>query len=235
MSRRSAGTIILDKLHETVLLVLGRESMKWSFPKGHVKTNEDIKEAAIRETYEETGIVLEMHQLGKRVNIRRSTYYNVIVDMREYTNIEIKDPWEILDVKWCKISDLHLLNVNMDVGDVFKFTPNIVDCVGVVMYTPTHRLFFAAHIEDNLCIPRVSIKFGQIEPHIAKKILLYYGIITSQDDLIHRIQIGNTAYYIVSVATKHIHGLTAINIDQLPTPEKGDITYIHEYIRRLNG
>ncbi|MBP6962459.1 NUDIX domain-containing protein [Candidatus Saccharibacteria bacterium] len=39
----------------------------WGFPKGHPENNETPEATAIREAYEETGIVLTEPQLGKRV------------------------------------------------------------------------------------------------------------------------------------------------------------------------
>lgn len=42
-----------------VLLVRPREaSDEWGFPKGHVEPGEDEEEAAVRETYEETGVAV---------------------------------------------------------------------------------------------------------------------------------------------------------------------------------
>lgn len=39
----------------------------WSFPKGHPEDNETPEESAIREAYEETGIVLSKNELGEQV------------------------------------------------------------------------------------------------------------------------------------------------------------------------
>ena len=41
---------------ENILLVKGRLSKKWSFPKGHMESSESDLECALRELHEETGI-----------------------------------------------------------------------------------------------------------------------------------------------------------------------------------
>ena len=243
MSRKSVGTIILDELHGTVLLVLGRESMKWSFPKGHVEKNEDFREAAIRETYEETGIILGINQLGRRLNMSRKIYYEVKVNMLDYLNFKIKDVREILDVKWCKIYDtadndmskelldVHSLNVNTDVSTVFNLTPNIVKSVGVIIYSPRYGTFLAKQSDNCIYIPTVSIMDGQIEPHAARKILLSYGIIFKQQDLVNRIQIGTTAYYIICINIEWIDGLNTININKPWIWENNDVTHVYNYLK----
>lgn len=50
----SAGGVILND-HQQIVLVQSNVG-KWGFPKGHVKKDESILEAAYREIYEETGL-----------------------------------------------------------------------------------------------------------------------------------------------------------------------------------
>jgi len=53
---KGSGIILCDST-ERILLVLGREHNKWSFPKGHLDdTDTDTRMCAIRETKEETGL-----------------------------------------------------------------------------------------------------------------------------------------------------------------------------------
>ena len=51
------GTILVSP-NNTVLLIKGRRTGKWSFPKGHSEQGETEIDCALRETYEETGIEL---------------------------------------------------------------------------------------------------------------------------------------------------------------------------------
>jgi 8-oxo-dGTP diphosphatase len=58
---------ILFKKEEKVLLLLrqntGYDDGKYTLPAGHVEENETIKEAAIREAFEETGVVINPEAL----------------------------------------------------------------------------------------------------------------------------------------------------------------------------
>ena len=50
----SAGGVVLNSNGE--VLVVNQRGTSWSLPKGHIEQNEEIVEAAKRETYEESGI-----------------------------------------------------------------------------------------------------------------------------------------------------------------------------------
>ena len=52
----SAGAIVFR--NDTVLMI--RVGSRWSFPKGHLEPGETAKQAAVRETREETGISAEL-------------------------------------------------------------------------------------------------------------------------------------------------------------------------------
>lgn len=49
----SAGGVILDK--GKILLIYRKSKNDFTFPKGHIEKNEDARQAALRETIEETG------------------------------------------------------------------------------------------------------------------------------------------------------------------------------------
>ena len=51
----TAGGIILNELEEIVIVNQNHDS--WSLPKGHLEKGETLLEAAIREIYEETGLI----------------------------------------------------------------------------------------------------------------------------------------------------------------------------------
>ena len=61
-----AGTIIYDFDWYHTLLVLNYHSGLWGFPKGIIDIGESEHQAAIRETYEETGVKLDFGSLGIR-------------------------------------------------------------------------------------------------------------------------------------------------------------------------
>lgn len=59
-----AGVFIINTITE-MTLVLEKFNGKWDLPKGHLDPGEKLFEAAVRETYEETGLspdVLTIHQ-----------------------------------------------------------------------------------------------------------------------------------------------------------------------------
>jgi len=58
---KKCGVIMRDNSINQVLLVYGRKSQKWGFPKGHMEYGETEKETALRELKEETGITLRQN------------------------------------------------------------------------------------------------------------------------------------------------------------------------------
>ncbi len=104
------GTIFI--CGNKVLLVKGRNSGKWSFPKGHARQGETEFEAAKRETYEETG--LELRQFDRIIQLSTGTYYLV------YTPYEIKcdiqDSKEICASQWISFEEMANLTANIDVN-----------------------------------------------------------------------------------------------------------------------
>ncbi len=54
---RSAGAVVFRKeKNETYYLLLHYQAGHWDFPKGHIEEGESLKQTAIREIVEETGI-----------------------------------------------------------------------------------------------------------------------------------------------------------------------------------
>lgn len=81
---------------------------QWNFPAGHLEENETIKEAAIREVFEETGCKVKLtgvlpivHEHIKGENAIMIRFVAKI----EKENIVFNEN-EILDVKWIDIDDI---------------------------------------------------------------------------------------------------------------------------------
>ena len=111
------GVILISPTDE-ILVVQGRQSKKWSFPKGHGSPFEKPLEAALRELKEETGINL----LGRLPDNERrflsnksgsgGTYF--IFQLTETPVVEPQDTKEIMNTMWCERSRLPKLSGNMD-------------------------------------------------------------------------------------------------------------------------
>ena len=94
-----------DSGTNNVLLVFGKKSQKWGFPKGHMEMGETEEETAIRELREETGIRLD-NVLDTRIRFRNNVYFivNIAKDNLEQASIEDKD--EIEKMSWFSYADI---------------------------------------------------------------------------------------------------------------------------------
>lgn len=97
------------------LLVLGRKSDKWGFPKGHMEAGETEEETAIREVQEETGICIPRSRLSQtnKVRFKNNIYFIVLYDITEDgdfgQNIDFK---EIASIRWFTTQELLELEMN---------------------------------------------------------------------------------------------------------------------------
>jgi len=119
--RKRAGIILYH--NSKVLLVLGKVSNKWSFPKGELMENESFIEGAIRELYEETGITIDIDTLenAEQIITEYTTYFKVnLEEMGFLPNPKIIDKKEIKKCKFINIYHLNNLNVNHDIRVVMN-------------------------------------------------------------------------------------------------------------------
>jgi 8-oxo-dGTP pyrophosphatase MutT (NUDIX family) len=108
------GSICISALN-TILLVRGRKSNKWSFPKGHKKRGETYIECAVRETYEEAGIALDniVPTAYQRLSIGEYYFY----DLEEEILPNIVDTQEIVEARWMAVSEMRKESCNVDVNN----------------------------------------------------------------------------------------------------------------------
>lgn len=97
-----------------VLLVRGRKSQKWSFPKGHCKHNESDIECARRELFEETGLIAPETFLSSH-KLRGGEYFIFPIEQSEPFLPIIQDSWEIEEVAWWPLHTLPEIS-NIDVS-----------------------------------------------------------------------------------------------------------------------
>ena len=108
------GTIIVSP-DSKILLVRGRKSGKWSFPKGHPEKDEEGYDCAWRETTEETGISLPPpNERDEILNLSKGRYFVHRLSSKPFINI--KDLNEINDVQWYTIREMRGLLKNIDIS-----------------------------------------------------------------------------------------------------------------------
>jgi mRNA-decapping enzyme subunit 2 len=117
--------IICVTRRKKYLLVKGRQSNKWSFPKGHRNRGELAIDCAIRELYEETGVnISRPTEYPKSFIFSRNKegsgpeYFYFEID--EELETHINDTREISDIGWFTIEDMEYMNGNIDITRFVK-------------------------------------------------------------------------------------------------------------------
>lgn len=115
-----AGIIIFRKKHKLETILVKTHKDNYSFPKGKLNKGETYIDGAIRETNEETGIVLEdiklLSENGKYVYIEELSEKNnpsVLYFIGEYNKDNLTfsyDEEELKEVNWFQIDDVYKLN-----------------------------------------------------------------------------------------------------------------------------
>jgi 8-oxo-dGTP pyrophosphatase MutT (NUDIX family) len=105
------GAIFLTPTNK-VLLVKGRKTGKWSFPKGHPEPGESAFEAAEREVAEEVGLRLP-HTYESIITLNTGIYYLV---HSEELCVQTHDDSEVMNVAWIPFHHLRSMRINIDVN-----------------------------------------------------------------------------------------------------------------------
>ena len=80
---KKSGACIHDPVRNQILLVQSRGNL-WGLPKGSLENDETFQEGAIREVFEETGIVLKPEMLYKSIKVYgKAMYYYVQLPYRK--------------------------------------------------------------------------------------------------------------------------------------------------------
>jgi len=105
------GAIMLDEMLENCILVRGcHKRISWGFPKGKVNKDEDGKDCAIREVYEETGydiksLIDEHDYLEVNVHDHKVRLY-IVPCVESSFAFEPRTRGEIQEIKWFPIDAL---------------------------------------------------------------------------------------------------------------------------------
>ena len=120
-----AGVIIVRKcLNEPEILLIYRAKLDdWSFPKGHCEEGETNEQTAIRETKEETGLDIKLHQplpnyeyQNAKGNITVAMYVASVMNDDQQTQIE-RDHDRL---EWVPISKVLDRLTHQSLKDYFK-------------------------------------------------------------------------------------------------------------------
>jgi 8-oxo-dGTP pyrophosphatase MutT (NUDIX family) len=103
------------------LLVQGRKTLKWSFPKGHIKSNETPLDCAGREIFEETGCRKLPHPSGF-VKIKMARYY--LFNVPHTFDVLTMDSKEVCNIGWFTRSHAATLLLNVDAKEFFSSPQN---------------------------------------------------------------------------------------------------------------
>lgn len=101
---KKCGIIYYDVKENKYLLVYGKKSDKWGFPKGHQENEETEEETAIREFQEETGIMILKNNLNEKVRFKNNIYFQVNTEIKSMINIQ--DTKEILKASWFSMNEI---------------------------------------------------------------------------------------------------------------------------------
>jgi 8-oxo-dGTP pyrophosphatase MutT (NUDIX family) len=124
-----------NRRRASFLVVKGRASNIWSFPKGRMKNEEETEEiCALREVFEETGIVLTTTKDLPRIMIGRNVYFIYHTTQQAFSSFQIHDNFEVGEVAWKTSDELRKMSANKDIRAVLRY-PNRI--------CPYHRLIYS--------------------------------------------------------------------------------------------
>ncbi len=131
--RAAAGAVVF-KENRVLLVLRGQAPAKkmWAIPGGSVELGETLQQAAEREVYEETGIVIQAREPVftfdsiVRDDSGQIQFHYVIVDLiADYVSGDPKPGDDALDARWISESEMKSLNVNSKtrglLKDIFDF------------------------------------------------------------------------------------------------------------------
>jgi ADP-ribose pyrophosphatase YjhB (NUDIX family) len=146
------GSILINNYGE-VLLVKGRLSKKWSFPKGHCKRYETDLDCAKRELLEETGLVVDTVSTSYH-KLKGGSYFVFAVSGRP--SACFTDHKEIELVQWWPLNDLPSIDSNVDVSIFRSLMNNLNTDITLRVGSPGAALTVSDYIDTEEARQKIS-------------------------------------------------------------------------------
>lgn len=132
----SAGGIVFRRMHGAISFAMMKDSYdKWTFPKGHVESGEDIEEAAARETLEELGLneIRLMEYLGKidiwfrdkfekKGKLIHKDIHYYLFEAPSDAQLHADPKQHVFDVKWVPMGQMEKVSEYVDMKPIVKRT-----------------------------------------------------------------------------------------------------------------
>jgi ADP-ribose pyrophosphatase YjhB (NUDIX family) len=95
------------------VLVQGRYTGKWSFPKGHSNEGEEPLKCSLREVAEETGLD-DLPEPTEYLQIGYGNYF--VFNLERKTELVPRDKGEIMNTRWVRLDEMRNMLLNADVS-----------------------------------------------------------------------------------------------------------------------
>jgi ADP-ribose pyrophosphatase YjhB (NUDIX family) len=95
------------------VLVQGRYTGKWSFPKGHSNEGEEPLKCSLREVAEETGLE-DLPEPTEYLQIGYGNYF--VFNLERKTELVPRDKGEIMNTRWVRLDEMRKMLLNADVS-----------------------------------------------------------------------------------------------------------------------
>jgi ADP-ribose pyrophosphatase YjhB (NUDIX family) len=95
------------------VLVQGRYTGKWSFPKGHSNEGEEPLKCSLREVAEETGLE-DLPEPTEYLQIGYGNYF--VFNLERKTELVPRDKGEIMNTRWVRLEEMRKMLLNADVS-----------------------------------------------------------------------------------------------------------------------
>lgn len=157
--QKRCGIILFHPKTEKYLLVRGKYSKKWGFPKGHMEDGEDEEQTAIREFYEETGLSVSV-PFDHRLRFGNNVYF--VKTKCENRHPVIQDTKEIEDIRWFTKNDILLFSKDQCNFGLSMWRRYILHTLGNLSRVTRFKKYGSAQLSSPIssaCVQQMSWRY----------------------------------------------------------------------------